>query len=64
MVAATSCRKLYDPQEDTETRAALRGDQHDPDRKLYDPQEDTETRWRATAPVQIRPQALRSARGY
>ncbi len=36
-------RKLYDPQEDTETNH--RGHRHrtGPLRKLYDPQEDTET---------------------
>ena len=56
-------RKLYDPQEDTETqlpRPAPAGH----DRKLYDPQEDTETLPPEAAAGVEAPQALRSARGY
>ena len=37
-------RKLYDPQEDTETRPRRAILCRSSARKLYDPQEDTETR--------------------
>ena len=37
------CRKLYDPQEDTETQLLALRLAEGGDRKLYDPQEDTET---------------------
>ncbi len=39
----STCRKLYDPQEDTETSARVRIMGLTAYRKLYDPQEDTET---------------------
>ena len=38
-----STRKLYDPQEDTETKVDYATARIDECRKLYDPQEDTET---------------------
>ncbi len=58
-------RKLYDPQEDTETAARHERTIAPGCRKLYDPQEDTETSVPSPyAEAQEEPQALRSARGY